>query len=125
MGSTRVSEDKRFDDVESNFKKAYSRPRGNNKYEYDLNDKELAILKQLLIKTKLSSLEICTNIGWLSVGRAPSAYNRYLQKFLNKKWIRPNDVVLNGKRNIKYNITKVGKKAYNEAISFNTKYRSI
>lgn len=103
-----------------NFLMKRTRPQLKNRFEYDLNDKEFAILNTLFDNIILSSREICININWISKnGKLPSALRRYLPKFLEKKWIASNDKIIFGKNNIKYFITDLGKEILNERISFN------
>jgi len=108
--------------AERHFAMKRSRPHIKNRVKTDFNDKEFGILLSLQDGVKKSSLEICKELKWItSSGRVPSAYNRYLKRFLLEDWIAPVKIVLNGKSNTKYLITNSGKKLLDEIISINTK----
>ncbi len=96
-----------------------SRPHLKSRLDSDLNDKEILILKSLNKNDNISSKDICKNINWGNGIKIPSAYFRYLKKFLFKQWITPNKIVINGKNNIKYSISNLGREVLSEALSFN------
>jgi hypothetical protein len=109
--------------TDEHFLMARSRPQLKNRRVEDLNDKEFSLMS-FLSRCKLpqSSLEMCTKVGWMGkTGRTPSAYNRYLKRFLSAGWMKPTKLVIHGKSNTKYMITNKGRGVLREAVSFNTK----
>ncbi len=115
--SLHKSMDRKITWSQKNFDLSRSRPQSKARLDKDLNDKEISILKILNENDFISSLEICKKINWIVIKRTPSAFNRYLNKFLLKKWIIPFKLKRNS---IKYRISDSGKKILDEAISFNT-----